>query len=385
LASTASESPTVIKGDAQKLYERELPSLPKTPFNVGVVSGEVESASPPTTEQDEKSTRLTFSLGTGSAMQCFVYPKAVNAGALVLAIVKAIDNVDVRSVHPTDVVVVGEHAAVFVEVQYLAKTSAGAAVGEVKLMAYDHPITPLLCMHDEVGYNAAFRRVATGLASSLKVAGRKLRVPQFVDVSIERIDGHAVGFARSAVMVGEDGKKVYIESSSSLVPRSGTDMLVEDDTRVETLDKEGRVEELLYMKRDGGELSEDLSLKHASGNAYRYEGLHLGKKVAGVLKTKGPKGFPPALEVRRGMRKLVAKAGSIPELRVEEYHPNLDAEAPVEVVYKPLSNADRTVTMSLGATQVTLTLDSDGLAQKGEMPIGGAHLTMERVFVRGSL
>jgi hypothetical protein len=382
---SASEPFKLIKGDVQKLYARELPPLPKSAFNVGTVSGEVESASPPSAEQDEKSTRLTFSLGTGSPIQCFVYPKAMNVGAQLLAIIKAIDKVDVRAAHPTDVAVVGEHAAVFMEVDYLAKTSTGAAVGEVKLMAYDHPITPLVCLHDEVGYNAAFKRVTAGLASSLKIAGRQLRIPEFVDISIERIEGHAVGFSRSAVMVGDDGKKVYIESSSSLVPRSGTDMLVEDELRVEKLDREGRSAEVLYTTKEGGEVSEDLVLKHASGNEYHYEGLHLGKKVAGVLKTKGSKGFPPFLEVKRGMRKLLAQDDKNAEMHIEEYHPNLDANAPVEVVYKPLSKADRTVTMRLGATQVTLTLDADGLAEKGEMPVGSAHLTMERVLVRGSL
>jgi len=379
-------SSKIIKGDVQAFYAREVPPLPKTPFTVGPVSGEVESAAPPQTEQDDRSTRLTLSLGTGTPMKCFVYPQPMDVGSQLLSIVKAMTNVDIRSVRPTDVVVIGEQVAVFVEVQYLAKTSGGAALGEVKLMAYGHPIWPLLCMHDEVGYNAAFKRVTSGLASSLKVTGRELRIPSFVDISVERVDGHPVGFSRSATVVDEQGNKLYLESSSSLVPRSGQDMMVEDTSRVETDDKQGRLARVVYAKSEGGEISENLTLEHRSANEYRYEGIHLGKKIAGVLKTKGPKGFATGTEVRRGLRKLVGLGGKdVAELRVEEYHPDLDVGSPIEVLYRPQSKKDRTVTMTLGSAQVTLTLDADGLAQKGEMPIGGVTLTMDRVLLRGSL
>jgi hypothetical protein len=375
----------VVHGDVQKLYEREIGALPQSPFTVGGVSGEVESASPPKTEQDDKSTRLTFSLGTGSPMQCFVYPKPMDVGSQLLAIIKSISSVDVRAARPTDVVVVGEHAAVFAEVQYLAKTSGGAAAGEVKLMAYDHPINPLLCLHDEVGYNAAFKRIAIGLAASLKVEGRSLRIPEFIDLSIEKIEGHAIGYTRSSLMTGDDGKKVYVETSATLVPRSAKDMMVEDESRMETLDKQGQISQLVFAKSEGGEVSEDLTLTRSAPNAYRYDGTHLGKKVSGVVKTKGPKGFPSNVEVRRAERKLLSGDGKSAEMHVEEYHPQLDAGAPVDVLYRLTSKKDRTMSMKLGEAEVTLTFDHDGLSEKGAMPIGSSTLTVERVLVRGTL
>jgi hypothetical protein len=374
----------VVKGDIQQLYARELAPLPKAPFTVGALSGEVESVSPPAAEQDDNSTRLTLPLGTGTAMQCFVYPKAMDPGAQLLSIVKAISKVDVRSVRPTDVVVVGEHAAIFAEVQYLAKTAGGTAAGEVKLMAYAHPITPMLCLHDEVGYNAAFKRIAVGLAATLKLEGHDVRIPEFVDIAVEQINGHPVGFARSSVVTGDDGNKVYIETSSSLVPRSAQDLMVEDETRMETLDKHGNLAKVVYAKSEGGEVSEDLTLSHVSGNEYRYEGTHLGKKASGTLKTKGPKGLRTDIDVRHAEGKLVAPDAKGGDMKIEEYHPDLDAGAPVEVLYHPLSKKDRTLTMTLGTAQVTITLDANGLSQKGEMPVGGATVTMERVFVRGS-
>jgi hypothetical protein len=377
-------SPKVVHGDIQKLYEREVPPLPKTNFTSGSVSGEVESASPPKTENDEKSSRLTFSMGTGASVQCFVYPKPIDIGTQLLSIVKAMTNVDVRAAHPTDVVVVGDQVAVFLEVQYLAKTDGGPAAGEVKLMAYDHPITPMLCLHDEVGYNAAFKRVTLGLAASLKIPGKELRIPKWVEIETESVDGHPTGFTRSALLPGEGGNTLYLEISSSLVPRSASDLMVEDTARTKTIDKQGHVVAMTFAKSEGGEVSDDVKLKLVGEHEYRYEGTHQGKKVSGALKTKAPHGFPTDADVDRRVQKLLSQEGKEAEVRFEEYHPDLDASTPVEVVLKPLSKKDRTVKMNVGSSEMTMTIGSDGRVEQGEMPIGSVKLTIKRVFVRGA-
>jgi hypothetical protein len=383
-APSAGAAPRVVHGDIQKLYEREVPPLPKTNFKAGSVTGEVESASPPTSENDDKSTRLTFSLGTGASVQCFVYPKPIDVGTQLLAIVKAMTNVDVRAAHPTDVVVVGDQVAVFLEVQYLAKTAGGPAAGEVKLMAYDHPITPMLCLHDEVGYNAAFKRVTLGLAASLKIPGRELRIPKFVEIETESVDGHPTGFTRSAILAGDGGNTLYLEISSSLVPRSESDLMVEDTARTKTMDKQGRVVAMTYAKSEGGEVSDDVKLKLVGGREYRYEGTHQGKKVAGSLKTKEPKGFPTEAEIDHRLQKLLAPDGKEAEVRFEEYDPDFDASTPIEVVLKPISKKDRTVKMTVGPSEMTMKVGSDGRVERAEMPVGAVKVTIERVFVRGS-
>jgi hypothetical protein len=380
----SADAPQVVHGDVQKLYERELPPLPKTSFTAGSVTGEVESVSPPTSEHDENSTRLTFSLGTGSSVQCFVYPKPMDVGSQLLKIVSAITNVDVRMTRPTDVVVVGDQVAVFLEVQYLAKTEGGAAAGEVKLMAYDHPITPLLCLHDEVGYNAAFKRITVGLAASLKIPGRELRVPKFVEISTESVDGHPMGFTRDAILPADGGNTLYLETSSSLVPRSAHDLMVEDTARTKTIDKQGRVVAMTYAKSEGGEVAEDFKLTLVGANGYRYEGTHQGKKVSGSLKTKAPHGFLTDTEIDHRVQKLLAGGGKDTEVRFEEYEPDLDAASTVEVVLKPISKTDRKVTMKLGSNEITMTIGKDGRAERAEMPIGNTKLTVERVFVRGA-
>jgi hypothetical protein len=384
-SSALDGGPTFVPGDVQKLYARELAALPVTKVSAGKLTGEIESAGAPVVEQDDNSIRFTFALGTQSPIKCFVYPKPIPVGVQLLKLVRAIEGVDVRLVRPTDVVVIGDHAALYLEVQYLAKTGKGAALGELKLMAFGHATTPLVCLHDELGYNAAFKRITAGFASSLKLVGGELRIPTFIEISVESVNSHPIGFTRSVVLPNDKGGSREISTTTSLTPRSERDVATLDSTRVTTWDARGRVVEISYGSQQGEDVADDVTLKLVFGHEYSYEGTHLGKEVAGKIKTKNPRGFLSDVESARDVLKLLGDKGAAPELRTEEYHPDLDPTAPIETVMRLSSRKDRTVTVTLGKLQMTASVDDKGLMDKVEMPVGPVTVAISRALIRGSL
>jgi hypothetical protein len=242
----------------------------------------------------------------------------LDVGGQLLSVVKAIEGVDVQLLRP-DVVLVGDQVAVFLEVQYLAKTPQGVAGGELKAMAYDHPTTPLLCLHDELGYNATFRRVTTAMAASLKREDMELKIPKFVEIYVESINGQPTGFTRSILLAGDKGASSFIETHAALVPRSQKDLFVEDSMSTTTIDASGRVTQVHYAGGAGGEASDNVTLKRIGPREYAYSGIHHGKKIAGKLKTKDPRGFPTEADTTRDTRKLFADKAAAPELHIEEY------------------------------------------------------------------
>src|SRR5260370_21817894 len=158
--------------DPQGAYARELQPLAKAPIQLDKLSGEAEAGGAPTLKDLGTSVQMTIPVGTEYAVQCFVYKKEVDAGGTVLKVMREVGkSVDVRLFKVQDVSLIGDYPAVFLEAQYLAKTEKGQALGELKSMFYQHPVTPMLCMHDELGYNDTFHRMTKSLAASLKITG----------------------------------------------------------------------------------------------------------------------------------------------------------------------------------------------------------------------
>jgi hypothetical protein len=383
--TSSSDSSAFQKGDLRELYKRELPAGPKAALSVGSVTGDVESSAPPKGKAGEDSIQFEFPLAHTN-VTCFVYPGQLDAGAQLLKITKALaEKFEIRSVTPKDVVVVGEDVALFVEAQYLVKTERGQALGLLKSMVYtgSTPSTPMLCLHDEVGYTETFKRVTLGLAGSLKRTGVAPRTEKYLELYVTKLDGHPTGFSRERIVEGPKGV-VFEENSTDLIPRSPVDLTATDTAIAETWDKTGGISEIRYAHGDGEEV-DTMVLKRAGANAYSYDGTHHGKKVHGDFKTKGARGLRTQVEEHAAIRGLLSPKGNAKaDLRFEKYSPGMDPTAPMEERLQLLSKPDRKVTLSLGEMQITEVVDENGRMAQGEMPLGPVHLTVERVLVRGA-
>jgi hypothetical protein len=372
------------ESDLQAVYGRELPPLPTKAIQVEKLSGEAEAAGPATTESLEKSFHLTIPIGTEAPVQCFVYKGGVDTGGTLLAITReAAKHVDIRVFKVADVSLVGDYPVVYLEAQYLAKTPKGEALGELKSMFYQHPVSPMLCVHDEVGYNESFRRMTKGLAASLKIAGKELNPTKSLQVYVDKIGGRPAGFTSHVVLSDKTGKLTSLSRSSTFIPRSESELAIEDEVGAEVWDAEGRLLEAVYADSEAGELNVDIALKKVGPQEYAYKGKHSGKELSGKFKTKSKRG----LSTDKMTTNLVATellTGKSKELKVEQYHAGLNPVSPVEVSYKTESKEKRVIKVMLGKMEALATADDKGMMEKVEIPIGGIQLSQERVLVRGS-
>jgi hypothetical protein len=372
------------KFDAEGAYARELQPLAKAPVQFEKLSGEAEAGGAPTVKDLGTSFEMTIPVGTESPLQCFVYKKEVDAGGTVLKVMREVGkSVDVRTFKVQDVSLIGDYPAVYLEAQYLAKTPKGQALGELKSMFYQHPVNPMLCMHDELGYNETFHRMTKGLAASLKIAGLQVAPTKLMEVYVDKIDGHPVGFSSHVVLPNKNGKRAAISRSTMFLPRSDKDLAIQDRASNEIWDPEGRLLEAVYADSDGGELSLAVTLKKVGPVEYAYKGKAGGKELAGKFKTKSKRG----LATDKVLADLVAAellSGKSNELTVEEYHASVNPEAALEVSYKTASKEKRQITTTIGDAQATLTSDEKGRLEKAEIPVGTTSITHERVFTRGA-
>jgi hypothetical protein len=364
-------------------YEaREIPALPQRAVTVGAVTGMVESASAPTTHPPtESSTQVDIPIGTASPLSCFVFSSAIDAGGQLAQTMRVVSKlVDVKMVLPRDIVAIGEHPLVLIDAAYTVK-SAPTQGGIVKAAVYDHPTTPLLCLHDEMGYHAAFKRIVSAFAASLKRSDVETKPSRYADLEIEKQDTHPMGFTHADLTDDEDGTRIYRSTSTTFTLRSPVELDATDTVRTEVWARDGTVSSMSYVEAENGDLSENMTLRHTSGNEYTYEGMHAGKKITGTLKTKGPSGFVSDERTCAGVKKLFTDGG---ELHVDVYHPDVDPTAPLEEVFRPASRAERTVTIEFGKFHATSKVDAEGRMVSATMTLGEATMTYERVYVRGS-
>jgi hypothetical protein len=383
-AAAKKEDPAIEHGDFAHLDARELAPMSARAFARGDLRGSAESAAPPGVSDDPSGTQLTLPMGTAPSVNCIVYRRPIDPGAALLGVLDALrKNIDVQTVTPADVVAVGEYAATFVDAEFTAKTAKGTlAGGAIKLVAYAHPVTPLVCMQEGVGYHKTFERVVTGLAASLERVGEKPPPSRFVELDIERIGGHPCGFMRSELTDGAKGSRVFQLRTLTLLARSPTDLIATDSSRTDAWDASGYIAFVDFVQRQGADVSERITLKRSGAHAYAYDGEYLGKKVRGTLRTKGAHGLEGDGRLYPKLGRLVASGG---ELHSEGYLPDVDPTSALDVVYRVASKEDRTVTMDIGKLTMKLRLDASGHAERGEMPLGAVTFAFGRVFTRGAL
>jgi len=376
----------IEQGNVADLDKREIDPLPKHAVHTPNLTGSVEAAADPTIDAtDNKSTHITVPLGAPvEPMQCFVLSDEINPAGQITNLARSITSkptLALVAVRMTDVAVAREHATIFVDIEYTTKEGGESHVGVAKVAVYAHQTMPLLCFHDQVGYHQTFERIVMGLANTMTLTGRELPSPRFVEIEVDKLEGHFVGFTRDEVADAEKGSKHYLSESTMLLSRSPTDFIASDSARFEVWEPNGHVGVISYAEVESGEMSEQLVLKRTSARDYAYEGTHAGKKISGKLTTHGAHGFESDMLVDPKIKKVALSGG---DLSIETYHPDLDPTAPMYALFHAPSKADGTVTMSLGKLQVTGKVDAQGRLVGAETVVGPLKFTSERVLVRGS-
>lgn len=349
----------------------------------GLFKGEVAAAAAPSVFRAQGYTRLVVPLGTEGALQCDVLAEPVDAGGTLRRLVReAAQRVEVERVQVQDVVALAEGAALVLEVRYQVDTGQGRAVGWLKVLLYASPVLPLVCTHDEVGYTQSFRRIATGLAESLRPGSGAPAGPYHTELHVVRLEGEPVGYEQRTVRRTVDGTLEVERVRSVVRERSPRELATEDTVSTEVVGEGGRLVSKRYARAVNGEVVLQVGLEHVQGPEYRYEGQQEGRQLSGKLRVEsGLASEPGALEAVR--EQLLT--GKRRELILQVYAPEEEATAVVVQEWRRVEGEEGRVTRRVGAREVELSVDGQGVVRQEERTEGGQRLEQVRTRVRGTL
>ena len=113
----------------------------------------VRASAPPKVSLDGNVAIVEIPIGSGGPMRCQVFSEVLDAGGTVSAVLAdAAKRVELQQVAPWAIEVVNEVPTSFVHAIYTMQTPRGKAAGEVKLAVHAPADSPVLCLHDEMGY-----------------------------------------------------------------------------------------------------------------------------------------------------------------------------------------------------------------------------------------
>jgi len=372
---------TLLAREAKTLSKRAL-ALPD-----GRATGEIEAAADPVMKREGKAWTITVPIGSDIPVTCALYDEPIDGAASLVRLAdlikKAATSVTVQALAPTDAGVIGETAYLAAVLTYTKPTPKGLLGGQMKMFVRPDLDASVMCFHDEVGYAESFKRVAHGLAASLKVKSPSAAPPQFVDIQITSIGPTPVGFDRRTVHLEAGGTRLDQVTSCTLLPRTAKDLEPSDHVGIERIDRDGRLLTVDTVSAHGEELEYEYKLtRQRRTRVYSYKGKQSGKDVTGKFKSKEDKGLASSsLIARRLLDELVT--GKAAQLTVEEYHPGISPQ-PFDVVYKRTGGDAHDVTMRLGQLEANGHLDERGITDRVSIPIAGITMIQRRVFVRGN-
>lgn len=386
-------APAAKTGEAAKpafdfatYLRREFAPLPVMKLASGVLTADVEAASAPRVTQGQGSIHVVIPVGTQSNVDCYVYDEQPDGAAKMVQVVEEVKKtVDVRLFAPTDVYMAGEIAAFASHAIYVIDKDGVKGTGELKLAFYHHPLTPTLCMQDEAGYSASFKRVTKRFFETERRSDRELtgKAPVSWEVSVMKLDGRPIGFdEHRSYEDPANRKKSSISISSTLYARSPIALRPEDSATTTTVDASGELLEYMRIVGSGQDIELRVDLKRVGPAQYAYSGQQSGKPISGKFKTKDKLGLATSKRVSDNVKNQLL-SGKAPSFKLEEYAPGVDPTAALETLYEIDSKEAKRVRISFGPLTMTAIVDEEGDPEKVDMTLGSATLTLERLAAGG--
>lgn len=386
-APPAAESkPKEMNPEIAKLLQREFEPLPTHSVKVlgGKWTGQVEAKGEPTYTAGEDADELLIPVGGEEPIRCHLYHSGIDTAASLWNIADGIKKQ--YRIEPKgfpEVSVVAGSPLVQMEWLYMVPSPKGQSLGHLKAIAFPGHDLPMMCFHDEAGFSASFARVVKGLVASLSAAAGKDKAVRYRAVSVVKLGGKSVGFNTRRYTEGKNGRSVYVESTSMLLPTSPTDLQARDTFTVDVLDASRALLQRTRVVESNGEIETKVTLaRDASGDGYTYDGTFKGKPVKGSLKASGP------LSTEIGEAEAIAAqllSGKTTELKFFEYSADQDPTAATEYIVRKDAVGPRAVTIESGPIQLKATVDAHGMEERSEFPIQGTTVTHERLFSEGAL
>jgi hypothetical protein len=345
---------------------------------------QVRAVAPPSASAEGGSTVVEMPIGSGEPIRCRVFDEAIRPASAFAQLFKAASRAaTVEHVEPWTVEVIKETPILFARLFYSAEGRHGPLVGELKAALHTTAPHPVLCYHDELGYEQTFLDEARAFSQSVTHAGEVAVVPTFTAIRIARENGASVGFECTTAERDRDPARV-VTTSALMVPASPTELRFLDAEAARHVDASGRIVDGTWTVVIDGETKLRVDLARERERAYRYSGELDGNTVSGRFELRRKEHLTDDLFPLKALAEKVLDGRSF-AIDFVSYAPLVDPTRPVHGrFYREATDPTFTVHRDIDGVSTIDTVDESGALKDGELQFGGTTLLLERVFFRGT-
>lgn len=301
--------------------------------------------------------QVSGGIGGKRPNNCFVYERPLEPGQAVQRVLRALaTGIAFDSVTLTSIEVHNNQPVLFFRAPY-RPTLAHEDPGLLLLALNPRSDFPVLCLHDEPGYEAEFLQAVRKLVKGFVVTREQASPPLMREIwKLER-QGQMVGFSTRRIWYERDATRALTIASRFEPTDRG--METWDHAELDLLDASGLLQKEV-VELEGTRVNFQISLRRApsaEGAAplgavrYEYQGSVLTREVSGQFSTEKPLEIEASLY---GFLKTGQSAGA-----ALQYRPSVRLDGPSEIRFRFLETGQLESTQ--GHSTSVITLGEDGL------------------------
>ncbi len=277
--------------------------------------------STPSVASEGELSKLILPIGSQAPVHCFVYENDPDPGSALSAVVGSVTKeLELNRVVAGPVEVIRESPVATLTSFYTANTPKGRALGQLKLAFHSRLGGSSMCLHDEVGYEQTFLRVARSVFESLD-RGPALVTPTYVEISAAEVNGRPAGYERLLVLPEKNGERQLIATGLALLISEPNLLVTQDYAALTLVDARDRIVSGRFTEAKNGNLTLDVGLRRGQGKSYQYSGNHAGNPLSGEISADDAGGLPSPLWTQRARpaprrrRRLRVLDSAVPAVR----------------------------------------------------------------------
>jgi hypothetical protein len=376
-AARAEQARAALEAD----FAREAGEL--TTFEVllpdGSVRARIEAAAPPQSSVDQERVSITAPFADGQAVQCFVYPRAMEGAELMRQLVSATLARNAPEHRWVDVHGGQANGWPYVigRAHYVVDGPSGKGTGDFKIAVSVRDRTTVACGLDAPGYYASFERVLRGFLTSLDSASnRALPKPHSTEIARTRLAGQMVSL--EATTEYKEARALVVEQRSMKLTIGDGGALVTSDEVSRRTYRKGKLETGTFSATSGGQKRLALELAFER-RAYHVKGTAGDKGIEGEFTVEG--GIPDAERARA--LACAVRDGKPPRAELHDYLPAVDPVGASTLIVErgQLPGTDlRLIVAALPDAPIDVKLDTACETERGTMQVGSTIVEIERLW-----
>jgi hypothetical protein len=344
-------------------------------------------------KESKDSYEALLTLGPTAVADCEILNVQVDAAALLRAtatttfsdrIEKAQGKIETRGVEHVDAGVAGTTPYLAVSWLYRVNDGKGARLGALRQYAATRSGHGIYCALNDLGYAKTLETVVRALIVSLKTKD-DADSPYYSEISVGTLGDMRIGYSSIEMWRDKDGDTRYVETNALLFARDAASLHSVDEVHVDWIRPDGTLINSKRVMGSNGEIDMDLTLK-PDGSGWQVEGKFKGKDVKEAIHEGVPSTWLSQVSM---LRNLLAKDNPIGAEASESEWLATDPSRFSEMRTKVLAAVDAktyTVRQTTLSHSAELVVDSaTGTVTRATMPLGPTTITLDRIYVQGSL